>query len=83
MIGKKKIIGLCISAVHTGFKSDFVRMLNEEIVRENFKLIRAHPAYTISSTMIFLTALLFLTGDLRINRAVPNLYQRPGKRMFR
>ena len=39
MIGKKKIIGLCISAVHTGYKSDFVKMLNEEIVRENFKLI--------------------------------------------
>ena len=39
MIGKKKIIGLCISAVHTGYKSDFVRMLNDEIVRENFKLI--------------------------------------------
>ncbi|MBO4310662.1 MAG: EAL domain-containing protein [Lachnospiraceae bacterium] len=39
MIGKKKIIGLCISAVHTGFKSDFVELLNREIVRENFKLI--------------------------------------------
>ena len=39
MIGKKKIIGLCISAVHTGFKSDFVEMLNQEIIRDNFKLI--------------------------------------------
>lgn len=39
MIGKKKIIGLCISAVHTGFKADFVEMLNQEIIRDNFKLI--------------------------------------------
>ncbi|MCR5847330.1 MAG: EAL domain-containing protein [Lachnospiraceae bacterium] len=39
MIGKKRIIGICISAVHTGFKSDFVEMLNNEIVRENCKLI--------------------------------------------
>ena len=39
MIGKKKIIGLCISAVHTGFKSDFVEILNQEIIRDNFKLI--------------------------------------------
>ena len=39
MIGKKRIIGVCISAVHTGFKSDFVEMLNNEIVRENFKII--------------------------------------------
>ena len=39
MIGKKKIIGICITAVHTGYKSDFVKKLNEEIVRENFKLI--------------------------------------------
>ncbi|MCR4648417.1 MAG: EAL domain-containing protein [Lachnospiraceae bacterium] len=39
MIGKKRIIGICISAVHTGYKSDFVEMLNNEIVKENFKII--------------------------------------------
>ena len=39
MIGKKRIIGICISSVHTGYKSDFVDILNKEIVRQHYKLI--------------------------------------------
>lgn len=39
MIGKKRIIGICISTVHTAYKSDFVEILNRELIHENFKVI--------------------------------------------
>ena len=36
MIGNKRIVGVCISAVHKGFKSDFIERLNPKIVVERF-----------------------------------------------
>ena len=39
MIGNKRIVGVCISAVHKGFKSDFIERLNAEIASKDCKII--------------------------------------------
>jgi len=53
MIGKKKIIGVCICAVHTGFKSDFVELLNKEIVSENCKLVVFNSLLSVYDASIY------------------------------